>query len=462
MVVRIWSVITYVQRLAYIRCKESRKFSLFNLLVVVSFGEPLVVLAGGTWLGRRWCLLSGKYAQLRLSCKLSLGVLFQRRCKHHLTVCWSDLRRKKNGAPDAVVGKRHVWLFSTAGHEWVGEFFSGQTSWAGAMRASKFVLPAESAGPSCQESSSSSHHSDVFKIDVPLWPPMASSRGCFDPIGIILKKALGCRMVPPLPRDLDSMWKTSTLLRTSPQPDTPPATIKWSSVEPQPGPRLFFKRFGQASSVSGLASPFVTEYPRTLCVSLIWIVTNLVLDTIQPHSADVVYAGPATQLLEPGARNNMPSLYTIKTPCPSMFITPRTPSPRVWLVNVPRSHWADVTLSVRQSVESGFPIHHPPHTASCGGWVGAMKDPKPYRVSGKGGIKQSSKPKVSMEVNCPSFDWPPSTRRPGRGEGSSPEQNVLPCCYILTIIGMPQMKNIHIWEFKHFVSLKLTFVILHT
>ena len=42
---------------------------------------------------------------------------------------------------------------------------------------------------------------------------------------------------------------------------------------------------------------------------------------------------------------------------------------------------------------------------------------------------QLSKPKVSMEVSCPSADWPPSKRRPGGGAGS----NDVPAQYLLSL-----------------------------
>ena len=151
-----------------------------------------------------------------------------------------------------------TWSFSSKGQECGCGLFSEQTRWAGTMMASKFDLSVESAGPSSHLFSSSSHHSDVSKIEVPVCPPIASSRGCFDPTGIILKKALGCRRAPPFLRALDSIWKTSTLVRTSSQPDTPPATIKWFPVAAHPGPRLFVNRFGQESSASGSATPLVT------------------------------------------------------------------------------------------------------------------------------------------------------------------------------------------------------------
>ena len=93
------------------------------------------------------------------------------------------------------------------------------------------------------------------------------------------------------------------------QSDTPPATTKWYGVALQPGPRRFVKRFGHTSFGRGLASPpLLTEYSRTLFVSLMWIVTKFVLDTLQPHTADVWKAGPATQDLEAGARSSMPVL----------------------------------------------------------------------------------------------------------------------------------------------------------
>ena len=170
------------------------------------------------------------------------------------------------------------------------------------MIAPKFDLLVESVGPSSHLLSSSSHHSDVSSVEVSFCPPIASSRGCFDPIGIILKKALGCRRFPPFLRALDSMWKTSTLVRTLSQPDTPPATIRWSIVAPQPGPRRFVTSFGQESSASGSAAPLVTEYPRTSCSSLIWIVTNLVLESLHPHSAGIGNTGPATHVFELFAR----------------------------------------------------------------------------------------------------------------------------------------------------------------
>ena len=172
------------------------------------------------------------------------------------------------------------------------------------------------------------------------------------------------------------MWKTSTLARISPNSDPPPATTKWYDVAPQPGPRRFIDRLGQESFGSGSAFPFVTLCSRMLCVSFMWIVTKLVLVTLQPHSAGAGNNGPATQDWEPGARMDIPVLWTIKT-CSSMVMTLRTSSPRSLLVNMPRSHRPDVTLSARQSVEFPFPIHHPPQTASCGGSMGVMKDPKP-------------------------------------------------------------------------------------
>ena len=63
----------------------------------------------------------------------------------------------------------------------------------------------------------------------------------------------------------------------------------------QPGERLLVERLGQESIGSGLASPLVKTYSRTLCVSFMWIVTKLVLDILHPHSADVGNAGPAIQ-----------------------------------------------------------------------------------------------------------------------------------------------------------------------
>ena len=55
------------------------------------------------------------------------------------------------------------------------------------MIAAKLDLPVESAGPSSHEFSSSSHHSVVSKLEVPLCPPTARSRGWVDPTGIIWK-----------------------------------------------------------------------------------------------------------------------------------------------------------------------------------------------------------------------------------------------------------------------------------
>merc|ERR1719192_3199304 len=104
------------------------------------------------------------------------------------------------------------------------------------MRAAKFDLGVEAAGPSSQESSSCSHHSDVSKVAVSFCPPIAKRRGCFNPTGIIWKNALACRRFPPHLLALFPMLITSTLLRTSSQPDTPPATTKWVDVAPQPGP----------------------------------------------------------------------------------------------------------------------------------------------------------------------------------------------------------------------------------
>ena len=74
------------------------------------------------------------------------------------------------------------------------------------MSAAKLDLPLESAGPSSQEFSSSSHHSDVSKLEVPFCPPTARSLRCVDPTGIIWKKALACCRLPPLLRALVAMW----------------------------------------------------------------------------------------------------------------------------------------------------------------------------------------------------------------------------------------------------------------
>ena len=189
-------------------------------------------------------------------------------------------------------------------------------------------------------------------------------------------------------------------------------------MAPHPGARLLTSKLGQVAEDSASASPFFTKYSRTLWLSFMWTVTNLSSFMVQPHSAGAGNGNPGLQVFDPGARTDMPELWMIKTPWPSMLITPRTPSPRSGLVKVPRSHWPDVTLSVMQSVEAGFPIHQPPHAANCGGSVGTMKVPKLYRVSGRGGIEQFSKPKVSMEESCPSADCPPKTRRPGGGGGS--------------------------------------------
>ena len=176
------------------------------------------------------------------------------------------------------------------------------------MRAAKLDLAFESVGPSSQESPSSSHHSDVANIEAPFWPPTARSRWCVDPTGIIWKKALACRRSPPLIRALDLMLKISTLARTSSKSDTPPAMTKWSVVAPQPGPLRFVKRLGQESIDSSSGFPLVTVYSRTLCVSFMWIVTKLVLDMLQPHSADVGNTGPATQVSEPCGRTDRPLL----------------------------------------------------------------------------------------------------------------------------------------------------------
>ena len=54
---------------------------------------------------------------------------------------------------------------------------SVQTRSVGAMIAPKFDLPVESAGPSSQEFSSSSHHSDVSKVEAPFCQPTARRRG---------------------------------------------------------------------------------------------------------------------------------------------------------------------------------------------------------------------------------------------------------------------------------------------
>ena len=74
---------------------------------------------------------------------------------------------------------------SMGGTEGIVWIVSAQTTCAGAMSAAKFDLPIESAGPSSQEFSSSSHHSDVSKVEVPFCPPTAKSRGWVDPTGII-------------------------------------------------------------------------------------------------------------------------------------------------------------------------------------------------------------------------------------------------------------------------------------
>ena len=109
------------------------------------------------------------------------------------------------------------------------------------MSAAKLDLPVESAGPSLssgssQEFSSSSHHSDVSTDEEVPCPPTNKSRGWVDATGIIWKNALACRMSPPLLSVLVPTWKTSTLVRISSKPDTPPATTKWYEVAPQPGP----------------------------------------------------------------------------------------------------------------------------------------------------------------------------------------------------------------------------------
>ena len=100
------------------------------------------------------------------------------------------------------------------------------------MSAAKLDLPVESAGPSLssgssQEFSSSSHHSDVFMDEKAPSPPTNRSRGWVDTIGIIWKKALACLMFPLFLLVLVATWKTSTLVKTSSDSDTPPATTKW-------------------------------------------------------------------------------------------------------------------------------------------------------------------------------------------------------------------------------------------
>ena len=159
--------------------------------------------------------------------------------------------------------------------------------------------------------------------------------------------------------------------------------------------------------------------------------TKLVLDKLHPHSAEVENIGPAVQVADPCARNDMPVLCIAKMPRSSILTMPRTPSPRSPVMKEPRSHCPEVKFSVRQSEEIGFPIHQPPHTASCGGSVGAMKDAKAYRDSGSGGMEQFSKPKVSIEVRLSSADCPPRTKSPVGDSGFKDVPENTRICHII-------------------------------
>ena len=102
--------------------------------------------------------------------------------------CWQPWKHVVIKAPEFTVEKTHVWLaFWAAGQEWAWGSISEQTRRGGAMIAAKLDLPLERAGPSPQEFSSSSHHSDVSRVEVPFCPPTARSRGSGDPTGIIWK-----------------------------------------------------------------------------------------------------------------------------------------------------------------------------------------------------------------------------------------------------------------------------------
>ena len=93
--------------------------------------------------------------------------------------------------PDSIVGKVQVRLeFPATGQEWSVRPVSEQTSCDEDMTAAKFALSEASLGPSCQVSSSSSHHSVVSRAVVPFVPPIARIRGKVVPTGIIWKKAL--------------------------------------------------------------------------------------------------------------------------------------------------------------------------------------------------------------------------------------------------------------------------------
>ena len=97
-----------------------------------------------------------------------------------------------NYIPDSVAVKRQDCPgICPAGQECAGGATSEHTRFGGAICAAKLNLSVAISGPSSQEFSSSSHHSDVLEADVPLCPPIAMSRGWVKPTGIIWKKALG-------------------------------------------------------------------------------------------------------------------------------------------------------------------------------------------------------------------------------------------------------------------------------
>ena len=76
-------------------------------------------------------------------------------------------------------------------------------------------------------------------------------------------------------------------------------------MAPQAGPQRVVRRSGHKLISSGVMVLLEKEYWRTFFVALMWIVTKLVLDILQPHTAGKTNDGPATQDFEPVAKNNI-------------------------------------------------------------------------------------------------------------------------------------------------------------
>ena len=79
-------------------------------------------------------------------------------------------------------------------------------------------------------------------------------------------------------------------------------------MAPQAGPQRVVRRSGHKLISSGVMVLLEKEYWRTFFVALMWIVTKLVADILQAHTAGSRNIGPATQDSEPVARMEMPLL----------------------------------------------------------------------------------------------------------------------------------------------------------